>query len=317
MNEAQREAKLDLSAFTIAHKSFNDALTMIRETMLYNQYTEANEPNCVLVSARSGAGKTTLCKAVEDTLPKPYTVEEDGEIVRKVPFFHNSLDQTCTPSHMSQCILEKLGMTNRSDRGVLRRVVDALQKAGTFGFNFDELHNLAGIATVSKVQSARTWLRDLITNTHVMVIGYGTQECERIFLQDEQVVKRFPILLKLENFAFSLDPASEYVRVVSAFERKIAQHQKVFEAIEPRMGELFLTQLYAATGGSINGIKKFYEYAMFRAFIGDQRFDTNKFVESAHTIKIYSCLTGTDNAFQMSRSDCNIRIINGVERGVM
>lgn len=317
MNKAQQEAKLALSSLTVMHKSFREALSLIKETMEYNKVTHANEPNCVLVSARSGAGKTTLCKAVEAFLPEPYMEEKDGEVVRKVPFFHNSLDQSCTPSHMSQSILEKLGMCNRSDRGVLRRVVEGLRKAETFGFNFDELHNLAGRATVTRVQAARNWLRDLITNTQVMVIGYGTPDCESIFLDDEQVVKRFPILIKLKNFEFSLDPKSEYVSAIRAFEKRIGEHHDVFESIEPRLDELFLTQLYAATGGSINAIKKLYEYAMFRAFNGDGRFDSCKFSEAARTLSFYCCLTGSDNAFSMNMQDCKIRISNNVERGAM
>lgn len=314
LSSDQISAKQEISKLVITYPRFKQALETITETIHYNKSTLAPEPSCVLVLGESGTGKTTLHQKVEEMMPKPYKEESEGEIVRKIPFFNTSVPTNATPSSMSEQILESMGMMGGSRYQVNQRLRVCLKQAETFGFNYDEFHNLALSKSPSKISSARGWVRDLITNTQVMVIGYGTDDCREIYLSEPQVHKRFPVILNLRPFEFSTDPKSDFAKTIMVFERTIGVHSNTFDSIEGRLNEDFLLRMYAATGGSINAIKKLYEMAVYLAYIKDGKFNQEKFREANFKMSFPNTVENGDDAFTLDSGRLKTRVANFITK---
>lgn len=311
MNAEELKARQSLSGLTIQHSSFAEAYNTILDTIEYNKSTQSPEPNSILVLGESGVGKTTLNSNLLEVLPGKAEVKEEFNIVTKVPFFHSSLGTDATPSKMAADLLSSMGVEDRNKFAADKRIRFALKRAETQAILYDELHNLAGSLTPHKIGLARGWIRDLITSTRVMIIGFGTPNCEDIFLSEAQVYKRFPIVLRLKNFSFSLDPKSEFVIIVKTLEREILRFHNLYSNVEPRLNEDFLIKLYATTGGSINAIKKLYEQAQWIAFKSDKAFNLEKFQIAANKLSFSTGIT--KNGFKTDKQLCLNMIANAQE----
>lgn len=312
MDQNDINAKISLSSLTIQHPSYAHAERTILDTIEYNETTHSPEPCSILVLGESGVGKSTLNKALIKKLPKPTEVQEGIDVVTKVPFFHSSLSTTATPAVMASDLLSSMGVGNASRYAADQRIRLALMKAETRAIFYDELHNLAGNLTPHKVSLARGWIRDLITSTRVMIIGFGTPNCEDIFLSEAQVQKRFPIILKLERFQFSLQSDSDFVLVIRCYEREIRKFPDCYRII-PHFNETFLIQMFATTGGSINGIASLYEQALWMTLKGDRIFNLKKFELAADKIQLSTSIV--KNGFRTDQQVCLNMISNSeIER---
>ncbi|MFN4329522.1 MAG: TniB family NTP-binding protein [Limnobacter sp.] len=302
MTESEKNALANFSGLVIAHSSFKRAYDTILEVIEFNKINQAPEPQSVLVLAESGEGKSTLFTHLTNTLPKRYEVKEGLDIVSKIPFFNSSIPTNATPSTMAQELFASMGVGDRNKHAAEQRIKVALKKAGTQAIFYDELNNIAGSKTPHKIGLARGYIRDLISSSGVMIVGFGLPECEEIFLAEAQVRKRFPWVERMTPFEFDLDPKSEFCIVVKTLEQAIAQSRHLYVQIEPRMNEGFLTSLYATTGGSINAIKKLYEQALKNAFDGDHILNTEKFSIAADRMRFPTSISR--NGFREDRKIC-------------
>jgi energy-coupling factor transporter ATP-binding protein EcfA2 len=299
LSDEQAEAKSCLSKVICLHPEYDKAMAKIRKVIRCNMSSHAPEPSSILVLGQSGTGKTTLRDTIASMMQEPYETIENGYLVRKIPFFDSSVHTDATPTAMSNEILRHMGIGAVKSSGAVDRVRACLKLAGTFAFNYDEIHNLAGNQSANSICCARNWLRDLITNTGVMVIGYGTPNCKQMFLGEPQLLKRFPIILELNLFEFDVRPGSVFREVCEAFEDEIGGFGKLLRYNQPRMNESFLVAMYAASGGSINAIKKIYESAVNEAFLGDGRLDHEKFAIAVDDLTFHTSLSAPENAFRL------------------
>lgn len=296
-----------LSSTSILHSSFKRAHDEILRTIKFNRYTQAPEPNSVLVLGESGTGKSTLHKSLLARLPSPRTELEGIDMVSKIPFFHSSLPKTATPGAMAIEMLNSMGLMDKNQTASTHRIRHALKRAGTIGIMYDELHNLAGTKTTYMVEQARGWIRDLITNTGVMFVGFGTPNCEKIFLNEPQVHKRFPKILHLKDFDFSVS-GSEFEMVVNTLTSSIERHASAFERFEPQRTKRFMAATYVTTGGNMHAIKMMFEKSLFNCLNGDRVFDFDLFSETADEESFYTSLAR--NGYELSYEQCMSLISN-------
>lgn len=302
MTESEKEAIASISGLVINHSSFKRACKTILEVIEFNKVNQAPEPQSVLVLAESGEGKSTLFSYLTNDLPKRHEVREGLDIVTKIPFFSSSIPTNATPNTMAQELFASMGVGDRNKHAAEQRIKVALKKAGTQAIFYDELNNIAGSKTPHKIALARGYIRDLISSSGVMIVGFGLPECEEIFLAEAQVQKRFPWVERMAPFEFDLNPRSEFYNVVKALEQAIAQFQHLYARFEPRMNEGFLTSLYATTGGSINALKKLYEQAVKNALDGDHVLNTEKFSLAADRMRFPTSISR--NGFTEDRNIC-------------
>ena len=306
MTESEKEALKYLSALIINHSSFRRACENILELIEFNRINQAPEPQSILVLAESGEGKSTLFSYLTSILPKPHEVQEGLDIVSKIPFFSSSIPTYATPSTMARELFASMGVGDWNRHAADQRIKAALKKAGTQAIFYDELNNIAGSKTPHKIALARGYIRDLISSSGVMIVGFGLPECEEIFLAEAQVQKRFPWVERMAPFEFDLNSKSDFCGVVKTLEQAIAKFKYLYVQIEPRMDEGFLTALYATTGGSINALKKLYEQAIKKAFEGDHVLNTEKFSMAADRMRFPTSIS--TNGFKEDQKICRTMI---------
>ena len=298
------EAAEEFSGLVVEYPTWVKTVERIKKVVKFNGLRKAPEPNCILISGPSGAGKTTLYEYLESQYVDEDIEDLSDRVVRKVHWFSASLPTTITPPRIALEILRSLGVETISEYGVEARLYNALKIAGTRGGMIDELHNLAGEDhSIGKVHAARGWIRDLVSKTKVMIIGFGTPDCHDIYLNEPQVRKRFPHVIQLESFQFPVNSNSEFMIVLAAFEKEIGSHG-VLVANESRMNDDFIARFFAATGGSINAMKNIYETAYMNALFSDGRLDNDKFIMTCDELSISTSLTGSDNPFRLSPEAC-------------
>ena len=308
MTEAEQHAASCFSGLVIRHPSFQRAFNRILDVIEFNKINQAPEPQSVLILGDSGCGKTTLFEDLQNNLPGRYEVQEGIDMVTKIPFFSSAIPTDATPNSMAQQLFASMGVGDRNKHAAEQRIKNALKKAGTQAIFYDELNNIAGSKTPHKISLARGWLRDLISSSGVMIVGFGLPECEDIFLSEAQVHKRFPWILSMENFKFDLSPNSEFCVVVKTMEQALGQFRDLYASIEPRMNESFLISLFATTGGSINALKKLYEGVQMETFKGDHILNTEKFSQVADVMRFPSSIVR--NGFREDRQICLNMIAN-------
>lgn len=308
MTDSERNAVACFSGLVIRHSSFQRAYDRILDVIEFNETNQAPEPQSVLILADSGCGKTTMFEDLQNNLPKRYEVQEGIDIVTKIPFFSSSIPTDATPNSMAQELFASMGVGDRNKHAAEQRIKTALKRANTKAIFYDELNNIAGSKTPHKISLARGWLRDLISSSGVMIVGFGLPECEDIFLAEAQVHKRFPWIMRMENFKFDPRPTSEFCLVVKTMEQAIAQFRDLYASIEPRMNESFLIALYATTGGSINALKKLYEQVLTLTFKTDHVLNTEKFKQVADSITFPTSIV--KNGFREDRQICLNMIAN-------
>jgi type II secretory pathway predicted ATPase ExeA len=154
-----------------------------------------SEPQCMIVTGPTGAGKSTLVKSYGDRYPQE-EVEEDGEI-----FYIQRVVYVSTPSparitELAGRILESMGdplAWHRDTLGERRaRIKEVFGKCGVEMLIVDELQHFINRDGKRKVLLTVTdWFKDLIKETGVACVFVGLPEAEEVLKANPQLARLF------------------------------------------------------------------------------------------------------------------------------
>lgn len=219
----------------------------------------AAEPECMLITGRQGAGKTTLCNSYARQFPR---------VVRKeriiIPVLAASIPAPATVKSLPTRVLRALGDAY-PDRGTAvsqtLRIINCFDKCGVELVVLDEFQNFIDANSKAILIDISNWLKDLINETRKPVVLVGMPHSERILQANPQLERRFSMRETLEPFRWGT--ATEQ----SVFERFL---QELDERLPfPRRSNLQTVEtakrIFFATQGIVGYVMKLVRRAAIMA----------------------------------------------------
>lgn len=219
---------------------------------------KSNEPQCMSLEGRPGAGKTELVKAYASAFPRRET-EEGTEI----PVFYMLTPSPVTVKGMAETMLERLGdpAAHRGNQPSLNSRLSGLIVDCKVEFVIlDDFHHLIDTKTNLILRTVSDWLKVLIKETQVPFLVVGIEgQVEKILRENEQLSRLFAEQETLTPFKWDLkDQTSidEFAKFILFAENMIG----VSLPTELSRAEL-LHRLHHATEGVVANIMNLLRYA--------------------------------------------------------
>ena len=151
---------------------------------------KSNEPQCISLEGRPGAGKTTLVKAYTSAFPRRET--EDGT---EVPIFYVLTPSPVTVKGMAEIMLERLGdpAAHKGNQPSLNsRLSGLIIDCKVELVIIDDFHHLIDTKTNRILRTVSDWLKVLIKETQVPFLVVGIEgQVRQILRENEQLSRLF------------------------------------------------------------------------------------------------------------------------------
>src|SRR6266700_1036845 len=178
---------------------------------------KCNEPQCMSLEGRPGAGKTTLIKAYADLYPRRET-EEGTEI----PVFYMLTPSPVTVKGMAETMLERMGdpAAHRGNQPSLNsRLSKLIIDCKVELVILDDFHHLIDTKTNRILRTVSDWLKVLIKETQVPFLVVGIEgQVEKILKENEQLSRHFAEQITLSPFEWDVaDPKQSSIKEFTNF----------------------------------------------------------------------------------------------------
>lgn len=209
------------------------------------------EPECLLITGETGAGKTTLYKRYEQRFPRRVT--EDGTIV---PVLSVSIPVPATVKSMVTTLLVVLGDPAAEKGTVVNqtlRLKRLLEGCGVDLIILDEFQHFIDKDSKKILQNVSDWLKDLLNEAGIPVVLIGMPNSEEILEANKQLKRRFAARESLDPFGWGDTPGEQL------------EFRKFLKVLDGRLPLLERSQLadtdtayliYCATGGMVASVMK-------------------------------------------------------------
>ncbi len=204
-----------------------------------------DDPDCLLLTGSTGAGKTTIYKTYAQNYPIQET--EEGDIV---PIIHAVTPSAANIKGLVSVLLKQLG-DPLPDKGSTTnqtiRLYDLLEKCQVELIFLDEFHNFKDLDSDKVLKNVCDWLKNLILNTKIPIVLFGTPESEDILKVDNlQLSRRF-------NYRHSLIPFPRTESGLELFRQFLSDVESQLPlAYRSVLAEKSLSErIYYATDGTI------------------------------------------------------------------
>ena len=157
-----------------------------------------SEPSCLLITAESGCGKSTIREQYAKTYER---YEADDRTV--IPVLHLQLPSAPTIKNVAEKILIELGdpfAEKGSAEGKTARIVKLLKECGVELVILDEFQHFVDRSSEKVEYKVADWLKSLISESKVPFILMGLPRCQRILDVNEQLRRRFLPRVALHRF---------------------------------------------------------------------------------------------------------------------
>lgn len=209
-----------------------------------------DDPDCLLLTGDTGAGKTTIYKTYAQNYPIQET--EEGNIV---PIIHAVTPSAATIKGLVTVLLKQLG-DPLHDKGTTIsktiRLYDLLADCQVELIFLDEFHNFKDLDSDKVLRNVCDWLKNLILNTKIPIVLFGKEGSENILKADNfHLSRRINYRHRLVPFPrLDTDPSPESFRkFLSEVESKLPL------AIKSGLAEQSLAdRIYYATDGTIGHV---------------------------------------------------------------
>jgi energy-coupling factor transporter ATP-binding protein EcfA2 len=221
---------------------------------------KSNEPQCISLEGRAGAGKTTLVKAHADLYPRRET-DEGTEI----PVFYMLTPSPVTVKGMAETMLERLGdpAAHRGSQPSLNsRLCKLIVDCKVELVILDDFHHLIDTKTNRILRTVSDWLKVLIKETQVPFLVVGIEgQVQQILKENEQLSRLFAEQVTLSPFEWNVaDPEQTSIMEFTNF---ILFAEKMIGTTLPTelpRAEL-LYRMHYATDGVVANIMNLMRYA--------------------------------------------------------
>ncbi|MGH9824710.1 MAG: TniB family NTP-binding protein [Blastocatellia bacterium] len=176
--------------------------TRISEKIEYcHQHSKiAAEPECLLITGNTGAGKTTLCKAYAGRYPRQMGAEG-----LMVPVLSTSLPALATAKSVVTRLLSALGDPaphRGSQNHQTLRLTKLIEECGVELIILDEFQHFIDRDSNNVLQNVANWLKELLNETGVPMILVGMPYSETILRANGQLERRFTVREQLTPFGW-------------------------------------------------------------------------------------------------------------------
>jgi type II secretory pathway predicted ATPase ExeA len=208
------------------------------------------EPECLLITGETGAGKTTLYKRYQQRFPRRVT--EDGTVV---PVLSVSIPVPATVKSMVTTLLVALGDPFAEKGTVVNqtlRLKRLLVDCGVELTILDDFQHFIDRDSSKVLQNVSDWLKDLLNETKIPVVLIGMPSSEQILEENKQLKRRFAARASLAPFGW--DTPGEQL--------EFRKFLKVLDGRLPLLERSHLADtetaylIYCATGGTVASVMK-------------------------------------------------------------
>lgn len=219
----------------------------------------AAEPECMLITGRQGAGKTTLYNSYARQFPRVVTKERV-----LIPVLAASIPAPATVKSLPTRVLSALG-GSYPDRGTAvsqtLRIINFFDKCEVELMILDEFQNFIDANSNAILINISNWLKDLINETRKPVVLVGMPHSERILLANPQLERRFSMRETLEPFGWVTAAAqAEFGRFLQELDVRLPfPRRSNLAAIETAM------RIFLATQGIVGYVMKLVRRAAIMA----------------------------------------------------
>jgi Bacterial TniB protein len=207
-----------------------------------------DDPDCLLLTGTTGAGKTTIYKTYAQNYPIRET--EEGDIV---PIIHAVTPSAANIKGLVSVLLKQLG-DPLPDKGSTTnqtiRLYDLLEDCQVELIFLDEFHNFKDLDSDKVLKNVCDWLKNLILNTKIPIVLFGKEGSEDILKADNlHLSRRF-------NYRHSLIPFPRTESGLELFRQFLSDVESQLPlAYRSVLAEKSLSErIYYATDGTIGHV---------------------------------------------------------------
>jgi hypothetical protein len=174
----------------------------IGEKMAYcHQHSKiAAEPECLLITGNTGAGKTTLCNVYAERYPRQASAEG-----LTVPVLATSIPALASAKNLVTRLLVALGdpapHKGSQDNQTLR-LTKLIEECGVELIILDEFQHFIDRDSNNILQNVANWLKELLNATRVPMILVGMPYSEIVLRANDQLERRFTMREHLAPFGW-------------------------------------------------------------------------------------------------------------------
>lgn len=150
---------------------------------------KSDEPQCISLEGRPGAGKTTLVKVYAWAFPRRET--EGGT---EIPIFYVLTPSPVTVKGMAETMLERMGdpLAHRGSQTSLNsRLIGLIVACKVELVILDDFHHLIDTKTNRILRTVSDWLKVLIKETKVPFLVVGIEGQVRQILRENEQLSRY------------------------------------------------------------------------------------------------------------------------------
>jgi hypothetical protein len=227
-------------------------LNRVREKIAYchRHSSVAAEPECLLITGQTGAGKTTLCQVYGRQFPRQPTQEGIA-----VPVLSASIPVPATAKSLVTRLLVALG-DPMAERGTTvnqtLRLVRLIRECGVELIILDEFQHFIDRDSNHILLTVANWLKDLLNETNVPMILTGMPYSDIILQANAQLERRFQMRERLDPFGWETPAQQAEYRT---FLRYLDESLPLAERSHLSDSETAF-RVYCATGGVIGHVMK-------------------------------------------------------------
>jgi len=222
------------------------------------------EPDCMLITGYTGAGKTSLIQRYLDIYP---SVDKENKTV--VSVLYTTLPENASPISASQQMLKDLNdpFYCTSNNAVLlnNRLVTLLKNCETELIIIDEFQHMIERRSSKILFRAADWLKTLIVRSKVPVVMFGMPNSKHILEANSQLARRFILQRVLKPFRVIDEKEREFYLLFLSEVDKALPFKKTSQLASKAMA----LPLYAFCRGNMGRLRKLINLATKIALLED------------------------------------------------
>jgi hypothetical protein len=161
----------------------------------------AAEPECLLITGETGAGKTTLYKRYERRYPR---YEDEGGVM--IPVLSTTIPVPATVKSLATRLLIAMGDPMAEMGTVVAksiRLQRLIEECNVELIIIDEFQHFIDRDSSKVLQTVSDWLKDLLNGTRKPIVLIGMPNSVEVLHSNRQLNRRFAVRDSLESFGWA------------------------------------------------------------------------------------------------------------------
>ncbi len=296
-----------IDQIVIKHSKYKSIFDKISECHQFS--IGSNRPECLLIYGYPGVGKTRLLEGYEELFPRKMLEE-----YTYIPVLYLKVPAGASPKSLATHILYTLKDPNY-ERGTetqqTKRIIKLVKLCKVELLIIDEFQHLIDSETKNVLNKAADWIKVLVEEIKIPVILCGMPDSEKIFIQNEQLDRRFVIREHLTPFKYgTIDEQKEFRSFLNSVDKQMPFAKRSYLA-EVRISE----KMYYASMGTPFYIMTILKHATVEAAKHGQDFLTEDYLSLGYKRLQRSTRPFAINPFEVENFDL-IQMIENEQKNI-